>query len=120
MEAQEKFEIEIATSDDATRAVLTVGGEIDVGSAHEIDAVVAVVAGWSETKDVVLELSNVSFIDSSGVAALLRCRQELDKANIALSVVGARGLPLTVLEITGVLPYLSASAPAPRADAESA
>ena len=43
MEAQEKFEIEIATSDDATRAVLTVGGEVDVGSAHEIDAVVAAI-----------------------------------------------------------------------------
>jgi len=28
VEAQEKFEIEIATSDDATRAVLTVGGEV--------------------------------------------------------------------------------------------
>ena len=118
MEAQEKFEIEIVTSDDATRAVLTVGGEVDVGSAHEIDAVVAVVAGWSETRDVVLDLANVSFIDSSGIAALLRCRQELDKANIGLSVVGVRGLPLTVLEITGVLPYLSASAP--RANVESA
>ena len=118
MEAPEKFEIEIATSDDATRAVLTVGGEIDVGSAHEIDAVVAVVAGWSETKDVVLELSNVSFIDSSGVAALLRCRQELDKADIGFSIAGARGMPLTVLEITGVLPYLSATAT--RTNVESA
>lgn len=109
MEAQQKFEIEIATSDDATRAVVTVGGEIDVGSAHEIDAVVAVVAGWSETRDVVVEMSSVSFIDSSGIAALLRCRQALDKAGIGFSVVGAQGLPLTVLEITGVLPYLSTS-----------
>jgi anti-anti-sigma factor len=118
VEAQQKFEIEISTSDDATRAVLTVEGEIDVGSAHEIDAVVAVVAGWSETRDVVLELSNVTFIDSSGIAALLRCRKELDKAGIGFSVVGARGLPLTVLEITGVLSYLSV--PAPTAEAESA
>ena len=64
MEAQQKFEIDVVTSDDATRALLTVGGEIDVGTAHEIDAVVAVVAGWSETRDVVVELSEVTFIDN--------------------------------------------------------
>jgi len=116
VEAPQKFEIDVTTSDEATRAVLTVGGEIDVGSAHEIDAVVLVVAGWSETRDVVVELSEVTFIDSSGIAALLRCRQELDKAGIGFSVVGARGMPLTVLEITGVLPYLSAS----NANAETA
>jgi anti-anti-sigma factor len=116
VEAQQKFEIEVATSDDATRSVLTVGGEIDVGSAHEIDAVVAVVAGWSETKDIVVEMGNVTFIDSSGIAALLRCRQQIDKAGLGFSVVGARGMPLTVLEITGVLPYLSTST----ADVETA
>jgi len=117
VEAQQKFEIDVVTSDDATRALMTVGGEIDVGTAHEIDAVVAVVAGWSETRDVVVELSEVTFIDSSGIAALLRCRQELDKAGIGFNVVGARGMPLTVLEITGVLPYLSTTS---NADVEPA
>jgi len=103
----ERFEIEVTTPDDANRAILTVSGEVDMRSAHELDAVVAVVAGWRETTDVVIDLSSVTFIDSSGIAALLRCRQELDDAGIGFNVIGAQGMPLNVLRITGVLPYLS-------------
>lgn len=107
MDAQQRFEIEVTTPDGASLAVLTLTGEVDMSSAHEIDAVVAVVAGWNETTDVVIDLSSVSFIDSSGIAALLRCRQELDDAGIGFNVIGAQGMPLNVLRITGVLPYLS-------------
>jgi anti-anti-sigma factor len=117
VEAQ-RFEIEVTTPDDAARAILTISGEVDMASAHEIDAVVAVVAGWKETTDVVLDLASVTFIDSSGIAALLRCRQELDDAGIGFNVIGAQGMPLNVLRITGVLPYLSK--PATTANLESA
>ncbi|HZX55360.1 MAG TPA: STAS domain-containing protein, partial [Ilumatobacteraceae bacterium] len=96
MEAQ-RFEIEVTTPDDAARAILTISGEVDMASAHEIDAVVAVVAGWKETTDVVIDLASVTFIDSSGIAALLRCRQELDDAGIGFNVIGAQGMPLNVL-----------------------
>jgi anti-anti-sigma factor len=117
VEAQ-RFEIEVTTPDDAARAILTISGEVDMASAHEIDAVVAVVAGWKETTDVVLDLASVTFIDSSGIAALLRCRQELDDAGIGFNVIGAQGMPLNVLRITGVLPYLSK--PATTANMENA
>ena len=106
VEAQ-RFEIEVTTPDDASHAILTVSGEVDMGSAHEIDAVVSVVAGWKETTDVVIDISRVTFIDSSGIAALLRCRKELDEAGIGFNVIGAQGMPLNVLRITGVLPYLT-------------
>jgi len=105
----QRFEIEVTTPDDAARAILTISGEVDMASAHEIDAVVAVVAGWKETTDVVVDLASVTFIDSSGIAALLRCRQELDDTGIGFNVIGAQGMPLNVLRITGVLPYLSNS-----------
>jgi len=106
VEAQ-RFEIEVTTPDDASHAILTVSGEVDMGSAREIDAVVSVVAGWKETTDVVMDFSRVTFIDSSGIAALLRCRKELDDAGIGFNVIGVQGMPLNVLRITGVLPYLS-------------
>ena len=118
VDAQQRFEIEVTTPDGASLAVLTLSGEVDMSSAHEIDAVVAVVAGWNETTDVVIDLSSVTFIDSSGIAALLRCRQELDEAGIGFNVIGAQGMPLNVLRITGVLPYLSK--PATTANIESA
>jgi len=105
VEAQ-RFEIEVTTPDDASHAIVTLSGEVDMGSAHEIDAVVAVVAGWKETTDVVMDLSRVTFIDSSAVAPVLRCRKELDEAGIGFNVIGAQGMPLNVLRITGVLPYL--------------
>ena len=108
MEAQ-RFEIEVTTPDDASHAILTVSGEVDIGIVHEIDAVVSVVAGWKETTDVVIDISRVTFIDSSGITALLRCRKELDEAGIGFNVIGAQGMPLNVLRITGVLPYLTKS-----------
>jgi len=110
VEAQREFEIDVTTSADGMCATVTLAGEVDMASAHEIDAVVAVVAGWSETAEVIVDLSRVTFIDSTGIAALLRCRQELDDARIGFGLVGARGMPLTVLEITGVLPFLSVGA----------
>jgi anti-anti-sigma factor len=118
VDAQQRFEIEVTTPAGASLAILTLAGEVDMSSAHEIDAVVAVVAGWNETADVVIDLSRVSFIDSSGIAALLRCRQELDDAGIGFNVIGAQGMPLNVLRITGVLPYLSK--PATTANIQSA
>jgi len=107
VEDEERFDIELTRSEDSARAVLTISGEIDMATAPEIDDAVALIAGRAETTDVVIDLTDVTFIDSSGIAALLRCRKLMDEAQIGFNVTGTRGMPLTVLEITGVLSYLS-------------
>ncbi len=101
------FDIEIASSDDGTEARVQVSGEIDSSNAHEVHSVVAVLAGWDETQRVVVDLSAVTFMDSSGISALLLCLGELRKMDRALEVVGAQGPALRVLELTGVIGMLS-------------
>jgi len=103
------FNVEIEPSEDRTYVVVTVAGEVDSSTAWEIDSVTTVLAGWSETRQVVADLGAVTFLDSSGIAALLRCRQACDAAGIDFTVVNVHGMPLTVLHITGVLDHLSPS-----------
>jgi ABC-type transporter Mla MlaB component len=48
---------------------------------------------------VIVDLSDVTFLDSSGISALLRGRRLADDTHPGYHVTGARGLVLTVLEL---------------------
>jgi anti-sigma B factor antagonist len=67
-------------------ALLTAVGEIDVGTADQVaDAVSgALRAGHSR---VLLDFSSVTFIDSAGLAALIRAHREAEAVRARLAVV---------------------------------
>jgi len=106
MYALHRLAMEIEICADGSRVVLAVAGEIDAASAPDIEATLEMVAGWSETTDVIVQLDDVTFINSIGITALLRSRERFHKADIGFEVRGACGLPARVLELTGVLPHL--------------
>ena len=78
---------------------LELSGEIDVDVRDELRAAlgVAVTTG----ADVVIDLTRVSFIDASGVGALVRAHRRL-RGDHALHLCGARPGIRRVLDITGV------------------
>jgi len=102
-----EFNIEVS-EDGAEIAVVSVAGEIDIDNAHSLRSVVSVAAGWNETSRVVVDLSAVTLMDSSGISALLLCHRDCQASGIGFEAVGAQGGPLKVLELTGVLELLSA------------
>jgi anti-anti-sigma factor len=88
------FSIDISVTG-STRVVM-VAGEIDLAVAAELQAVL------TGDEDVVIDLSEVTFLDSSGIAAILRAYRLQEANDRLLSVRGATGAVSRVLQITGV------------------
>jgi anti-sigma B factor antagonist len=53
-------------------------------------------------KKVIFDLTNVTFVDSSGVGILVMCHARLRKAGGALRIAGAQGMVEQILDMTSV------------------
>jgi anti-anti-sigma factor len=95
----ESFAAEIA--DDGGARVVRLSGEIDIGVTPELSPLLVA------DEDVVVDVSHVSFIDSSGIAALLRAHRSQMTTGHRLLVKGVHGSVSRVFEITGVDSVLS-------------
>ena len=77
-------------------AVIAPEGEIDIAQMADFRAALADAAG-EETPRLVVDLSNVSFIDSSGLGALVETHNRLRRDRRQLAVVAPAGTAVTVL-----------------------
>lgn len=79
---------------------LRVSGELDAGSSQELlDAVETRVQAGG---DVVLDLSALSFIDSSGVRAIAETLRRSDSEGFGFRISSASAAVVRVLEMTGM------------------
>jgi anti-sigma B factor antagonist len=53
-----------------------------------------------------VDLSDLAYLDSSGIGGLVKGRRKADKTGVAYRVTGATGMVRQVLSLTGVLEYL--------------
>lgn len=81
------------------RPVLAVRGEVDLASAHDL-----VLAATSADADgpLALDLSEVTFIDSTGVSALLAIWREAARVGRSVELIAISGPVARVLELAGV------------------
>lgn len=94
---------ETAASIDADgHRVIAVRGDVDLETSDALVAAVQRVLSDDPAAKVVVDLTTVAFLDSSGVRALLRSRSEAVAGGGSLSVTGAQGLVADVLRITAV------------------
>jgi anti-sigma B factor antagonist len=92
------------------RAFVTVGGECDVATLERLNGVLSAVLD-REPSEIVVDLANATFVDSSTLAALVVAAKRMHKRGGAFRVVGARAPEVRrVLEITGLDEYLSVPA----------
>lgn len=83
--------------------VVHLRGEIDMAVEERVVAEIrAALDGLP--REVVVDLSAVPFLDSSGIRALLRGREAAQRRGIGLSVRDPQRIVLEVLQITGVAP----------------
>ncbi len=75
--------------------LLTVDGDFDAAAARDLRPRIEQLA--QAAGDVVVDLSSVEFIDSSGVGALVYLHKRLIAAGHRLKVVGLKGQPLELL-----------------------
>jgi anti-sigma B factor antagonist len=87
---------EVNRSNDET--TLVVRGSLDINSApalaEEIDKIVA-----TRPSKVVVDLSMLDLIDSSGVAALVKLYKGVRNAGGAMTISGARDQPLAIFKL---------------------
>lgn len=83
-------------------AVVRVAGEVDMAAVPEIRAALALLDAEQETPDVTVDLSAVSFMDSSGLNLLVGTLKELRARDGRLTLTNPQAGVLRLLELTGL------------------
>ncbi len=94
-------DLSLTTQAVAERAVVSVGGEVDLATArsltdHALEALRAV------SPHVVLDLSGVTFMDSTGLKSLITISQRASLAGGSFAVVGPTSAVHKLLKLTGL------------------
>ena len=83
-------------------AVIEMTGRITMGSdSQKIEWGLAELLKENQKK-VIFDLTEVTYLDSSGIGILMMCHAKLKKAGGALRIAGARGMVEETLELTSV------------------
>jgi anti-anti-sigma factor len=95
------MDLDLSTRPVGDRAVVTVGGEVDLETAsqlgdHALDALREV------SPHVVLDLSDVTFMDSTGLKVLLTVARRAELAGGSFAVAGASRTVRKILSLTGL------------------
>jgi anti-sigma B factor antagonist len=97
------FSASVVAHDGETSVVLT--GELDMASSPDLADVLETLVA-SGPAELVIDLSGLSFIDSSGLAVLVATQNALAEKGRHLSVHSARRHALRVFEIAGLGEFL--------------
>jgi anti-anti-sigma factor len=99
--------------DRADRTVLRFGGELDATSTDAVRATIAAAMDQATGRWLVLDLADVSFLDSSTIGTVLWARDRSRKRNAAVSIVAPEGSRAArVLQLAGlrsVVPIVAAA-----------
>jgi anti-sigma B factor antagonist len=91
---------EVKTSAQANRTVVAVAGECDLAVCGEFTS--ALLGAVGEGREVVVDMGELRFLDSSGVHGLVTAYQAAKRDGVRLHVVNAGGVVADVLDLTGV------------------
>jgi anti-sigma B factor antagonist len=87
-------------------SVIAVTGELDLSAASKFARTLSRAAA-SPPEGLMVDLSNCSFIDSTGVSLLLNASRRQTRAREGLAIVCPNPTPFRVFEITGTLATLN-------------
>jgi anti-sigma B factor antagonist len=91
---------------DRERVLVCVSGEVDLATAHQLKESVAELLD-SGFKRLVVDLRRVTFLDSSGIDALLTCDRAAAQHDAIMQVALGDARTRRTLEITGAIDYLN-------------
>ena len=93
--------MQIATTPGSDRYVITVSGEVDLATSPELDTAI-IAAIESGTASLAIDLTDVSFMDSSGLGVIVRGLKRCREADKDLDLVITNERVLKVFGITGL------------------
>ncbi|GAB4056010.1 STAS domain-containing protein [Catellatospora paridis] len=95
----------VVASDGVVRVALA--GEVDLAVADDLHHWLATAAAEHPGLPVEVDMTSVTFIDSSGIRAFVRARNDAVGAGRGLRLVNTAGMALRVLQVAGVYAHLS-------------
>jgi anti-sigma B factor antagonist len=99
----------IQSSVEGTQALVRLSGELDIDGAPEVSSRLSDLA-TKALDTVVLDVSGLTFLDSSGLRAILSARNELQSTGATLVLEGVTGTVERVLDATGLRELLTGGA----------
>lgn len=88
------------TARDGARTTVAFRGELDAVTCPKLDAELSQ-ALESDCEEIVLDLSELAFLDSSGLRSILRARSEARQAGKRFELVRPAGAARRALDISG-------------------
>jgi anti-anti-sigma factor len=98
-------ELSIRTSREGSTATVAAEGEIDLSTVDELRS--AVTAAADGVDNLLLDLTEVEFIDSAGLGGLLELRSTLRSRSVTLQISAGAGPVRQAMEITGLSELLA-------------
>jgi anti-sigma B factor antagonist len=94
---------------DRATVVLAVAGEIDMGTVDDLRRALSEVLNDSPPRRLVVDLAEVGFLESTGIAALMAAYRSGRAQQSTVTLINRQPLPRRVLEISGVDKVLMSS-----------
>jgi len=80
--------------------LLALTGEVDLHNSPQVRKLLLDIV--KSGNSVIVDFSELSYIDSSGIATLVETYNLAKNKQLSLTIVGARGAPLQVMELTNL------------------
>jgi anti-sigma B factor antagonist len=100
--------VDLISSEGDSRVVVGLRGELDVTVAVRVVAELSVVA--ARERDIIVDLTGLEFIDSSGLAALVRVRKQVRHAGGELLLAAPQRQVLRLIALTRLIDVFSVHA----------
>ena len=96
-----EFPVDVTIETLAQHTIVHVNGEVDLANAPELDLVLAETVATKPVA-IVVDLSTVTFMDSTGLGVLVRTFKRCQESGIRLDLIVTNERVLKVLAITGL------------------
>jgi anti-anti-sigma factor len=100
MAVPEPQQVQIETTTEGGRVTATVSGEVDAATANAFEQ--GLLPALGQATEVVLDLSEVSFMDSSGLRALVTVHGEVASRGGTIELAGTSSAVDRLLSVTGL------------------
>jgi anti-sigma B factor antagonist len=98
------FELDESTDGDCH--TLTLGGELDIGSVPILHAAIARICKSASVRRITLDLSGLSFIDSTGLAEIILTSRLCERDGFELTLTPGSRAVQRLFELTGLIDAL--------------
>jgi anti-sigma B factor antagonist len=99
---QDILSIDVQTTPDGTAQLFTLHGSLDIATSPSVRAALLEAAEGGQ-HDVIVDLTNLEFLDSTGLGALIGAHKRSKEHGGRVRLVAQEGQILRLLRITGLL-----------------